>query len=49
MDRFLQSLSMKHFDAGLGLYRRDRVQAANWARELVAVVVDGMAGGAKGS
>lgn len=43
MDRFLQSLSMEHFDAGIGLYKLDRAQATRWARQLVAVVKDGMA------
>ncbi len=48
MDRFLQALSMEHFDAGLGLYRLDREQAERWARELVAVIRNGIAGDAKG-
>lgn len=49
MDRFLQSLSMEHFDAGIGLYGLDRRQATGWARQLVAIVKNGMAGGEKGS
>ena len=48
MDRFLQSLSMEHFDAGLGLYRLEREQAGRWARELVAIIKDGMAAKEKG-
>jgi len=48
MDRFLQSLSMEHFDAGLGLYRLDREQAGQWARKLVAIVKDGLTAGKKG-
>lgn len=48
MDRFLQSLSMEHFDAGLGLYRMEREQAGQWARELVAVVRNGIAGDMQG-
>ncbi|MCP3952995.1 MAG: TetR family transcriptional regulator [Desulfobacterales bacterium] len=48
MDRFLQSLSMEHFDAGLGLYQLDRGQAEKWARELVAVTRNGIAGDVKG-
>lgn len=49
MDRFLQSLSMEHFDAGIGLYELDRHQATRWAHQLVAIVKNGMAGGEKGS
>lgn len=49
MDRFLQSLSMEHFDAGIGLYELDRHEATRWARQLVTVVIDGMAGNEKGS
>jgi len=48
MDRFLQSLSMEHFDAGLGLYGLDRHRATRWARQLVAVLKNGMAGNEKG-
>jgi len=48
MDRFLQSLSMEHFDAGLGLYRLDRDKAEKWAQALVGVIRNGMAGDAKG-
>lgn len=49
MDRFLQSLSMEHFDAGIGLYGVDRHQAADWARQLVTMVKNGMAGDEKGT
>jgi len=49
MDRFLQSLSMEHFDAGIGLYGLDRHQATGWARQLLAIAKNGMAGGEKGS
>ena len=48
MDRFLQSLSMEHFDAGLGLYRMDRNRVEKWAREMIAVVGSGIAKEAKG-
>jgi TetR/AcrR family transcriptional regulator len=48
MDRFLQSISMEHFDAGLGLYRLDRDKAEKWARALVAVIRNGIAGNVKG-
>ncbi len=48
MDRFLQSLSMEHFDAGLGLYQLDRDNAEKWAHELVAVIRNGIARDAKG-
>ena len=48
MDRFLQSLSMEHFDAGLGLYRLERDKAEKWARALVAVIRNGIAGDVKG-
>ena len=43
MDRFLQSLSMEHFDAGLGIYRLGPEQAGQWARELVTILKTGMA------
>ena len=49
MDRFLQSLSMQHFDAGLGLYRLDPEQAEKWACKLVAIIRNGIAGDAQGS
>ncbi len=48
MDRFLQSLSMEHFDAGLGLYRLDRERAEKWGRQLVAVIKNGIARDTKG-
>ncbi len=48
MDRFLQSLSMEHFDAGLGLYQFDRGQAGKWSRELVEIVRNGIAGVERG-
>ena len=48
MDRFLQSLSMEHFDAGLGLYGLDRDRAAKWARALVAIIKNGIAGKVNG-
>lgn len=49
MDRFLQSLSMQHFDAGLGLYQLDREQAEEWACKLMAIIRNGIAGDVKGS
>jgi len=49
MDRFLQSLSMEHFDAGIGLFGLDREQANLWAHQLVAIVKDGMTGGVQGA
>jgi len=48
MDRFLQSLSMEHFDAGLGLYRMDREQAEKWAWEMIAVIGTGIANDTRG-
>ncbi len=44
MDRFLQSLSMEHFDAGLGLFQFDRGQAEKWSRELIEIIRNGIAG-----
>ena len=44
MDRYLQSLSMKNFDAGLGLYQMDREEAVKWSRELVEIIRKGVDG-----
>ena len=49
MDRFLQSLSMEHFDAGLGLYQLDRGAAGKWSQELVEIVRNVITGVARGA
>ena len=43
MDRFLQSLSMEHFDAGLGIFQLERGKAGKWSRELIEIVRNGVA------
>ena len=42
LERFLQAYGLQHLDAGMGLFKADDEEVKRWAKEVVALLKNGL-------